>query len=250
MADVSRRALLQGALALPAAAALPAPAVAECAPDDAHARQLREDFPWLARYAADNAARIASGASADVVFLGDSITEGWAKERPDWFAPALRHVCRGISGQTTPQMVLRTMPDVVALRPRVLHVLGGTNDIAGNTGPMTQGATRDNLRAITAIAQRAGIRVLVGAIPPATRFWWQPALQPRDAIRALNAGLAADAAATGAIFVDYTAVLATTDGAMRADYSDDGVHPNAAGYAAMEAVLQPRLRAALSEAPG
>jgi lysophospholipase L1-like esterase len=241
MADVSRRALLQGALALPAALAANR-ATAECAPDDATARQLREDFPWLARYATDNAARIAAGTRVDVVFMGDSITEGWAKAHPAFFSARSGHVCRGISGQTTPQMVLRMMADVVALRPRAVHILGGTNDVAGNTGPMTATATRDNLRAMAILAQHAGIHVLVGSVPPAASFWWRPELQPRRAIQALNAAIAADVRALGATWVDYTPVLATDDGAMRGTCSDDGVHPNAAGYDAMETVLTPVLR--------
>lgn len=249
MADRSRRALLQGALALPAALAAARAAAADCPPEDAGARQLREDFPWLGRYADDNAARIASGTPVDVVFLGDSITEGWATAHPTFFSPGSGRVCRGISGQTTPQMLLRTMADVVALRPRAVHILGGTNDIAGNTGPMTPAATRDNLHAMTVIAQRAGIRVLIGSIPPAASYWWRPSVQPRGAIQALNATLATNARALGATWVDYTPALATADGDMRKTCSDDGVHPNAAGYDAMEAVLQPMLRQVLAQ-PG
>ena len=246
MADRSRRALLQGALALPATLAATRAAAAGCVPDDANARQLREDFPWLARYADDNAARIAAGPPVDVVFLGDSITEGWATAHPAFFSAGSGRVCRGIGGQTTPQMLLRTMADVVALHPRAVHILGGTNDIAGNTGAMTPAATRDNLQAMAVIAQRAGIRVLVASIPPAASYWWRPAIQPRQAIRMLNQALASDVRALGATWVDYTPALATADGAMRTSCSDDGVHPNAAGYDAMEAVLQPLLREVLA----
>jgi lysophospholipase L1-like esterase len=140
------------------------------------------------------------------------------------------------------------MADVVALRPRAVHFLGGTNDIAGNTGPMTAAATRDNLHAMTVIAQRAGMHVLIGSIPPAASYWWRTSVQPRAAIAALNAALAIDARALGATWVDYTPVLATADGAMRKTCSDDGVHPNAAGYDAMEAVLLPLLRQVLAQA--
>jgi lysophospholipase L1-like esterase len=113
---------------------------------------------------------------------------------------------------------------------------------------MTPAATRDNLHAMAVIAQRAGIRVLVGSIPPAASYWWRPSIQPRRAIRMLNQALAIDIHALGATWVDYTCALATADGAMRASCSDDGVHPNAAGYDAMEAVLHPLLRQVLATA--
>ncbi|WP_242119097.1 GDSL-type esterase/lipase family protein [Sphingomonas lacusdianchii] len=204
-------------------------------------RQLATDWPWLGRYAADNAALAASGKPTDIVFMGDSITEGWVGKRPEFFRAG--RVGRGISGQTTPQMVLRMMADVIAHRPKFVHIMAGTNDIAGNTGPMTPQQTHDNLAMMAMLAQAAKIGVLLASVPPADGFPWRPGLATVAPIRALNAWIKTYAAQTGATFVDYTPVLATPGGAMKPGFADDGVHPTAAGYAAMEAVLTPILRA-------
>ena len=199
-----------------------------------------EDWAGLSRYAADNRRRVASGERAGIVFLGDSITEGWQVLRPDFFGPS--RVDRGISGQTTAQMLVRTMADVVALRPRVLHLMGGTNDIAGNMGPTTPEAIQNNLTAICRLARASGIAVLLASIPPADRFPWRPEVQPVAAIRAINAWAAGAASALDVRFVDYTPALATATGAMKPGMAGDGVHPTAAGFAAMEEVLAPTLR--------
>lgn len=204
-------------------------------------RQLATDWPWLGRYAADNAALAASGKPTDIVFMGDSITEGWVGKRPEFFRAG--RVGRGISGQTTPQMVLRMMADVIAHRPKFVHIMAGTNDIAGNTGPMTPQQTHDNLAMMVMLAQAAKIGVLLASVPPADGFPWRPGLATVGPIRALNAWIKTYAAQTGATFVDYTPALATPGGAMKPGFADDGVHPTAAGYAAMEAVLTPILRA-------
>lgn len=202
-------------------------------------RRLREDWPWLGRYAADNAALQAAGTRVDIVFMGDSITEGWREKRPGFFRAG--RVCRGIGGQTTPQMLLRMMADVVALRPRAVHIMAGTNDIAGNTGPMTGRQSQDNLAAMTELADAHGIRVLLASVPPAAAFPWRPGLETVGPIRALNAWARRYAAQAGATWVDYTPALATPSGAMRPGLADDGVHPTAAGYDAMAAVLEPVL---------
>jgi len=204
-------------------------------------RQLQTDWPWLGRYAADNAALARSGVATDIVFMGDSITEGWANKRPAYFP--VGRVCRGIGGQTTPQMVLRMMADVIAHRPKFVHIMGGINDIAGNTGPMTLAQTQDNLAMMAMLARAAGIGVLLAAVPPTGGIPWKPDLATVAPVRELNGWIRAHAAQTGATFVDYTPVLATPDGAMRPDYTNDGLHPQAPGYAAMETVLTPVLRA-------
>ena len=204
-------------------------------PDDAETR-LRTDWAWLGRYAVDNRRRLASGERADIVFLGDSITEGWRDKRPAFFTPG--RVNRGIGGQTTPQMLLRMMPDVVALRPRALHLMGGTNDIAGNTGAMTLEETQANLTAICQLARANGIAVLLASVPPAGAFPWRPGLDTVTPIRALNAWAREAAGRLGATFVDYTPVLAKPDGSMKPGFAYDGVHPTALGYDAMESVLE------------
>lgn len=229
---IDRRFFIGGA-ALCAAPLSPAPAQ-----DDADQR-LKTDWPWLGRYAADNQRLLASRARVDIVFLGDSITEGWRDKRPGFFTPG--RINRGIGGQTTPQMLLRMMADVIALRPRFLHVMGGTNDIAGNTGPMTVAQTVQTLTAICQLAHANGIRVLLASVPPAANFPWRPGLNTTEPIRAINALMRERAEALSATYVNYTLALCTASGAMRAGLAYDGVHPNERGYQAMEAVLQPLL---------
>lgn len=204
------------------------------------------DFGMTGYYADDNAALLASGAAVDIVFIGDSITEGWADKRPGFFTPG--RVGRGIGGQTTPQMVLRMMSDVVALRPRAVHIMGGTNDIAGNTGPMTRQMTEDNILAMTDIAQRHGIKVLIASVPPAGGFPWAPAIRTRPAIAELNRGLVGIARDSGAIYVDYWPVLNDGSGAMKPGLASDGVHPTEAGYDAMATVIEPILHRLLGRA--
>lgn len=230
---IDRRLFIGGAAAL----ALPAPTPAIGA--DAADQRLKTDWPWLGRYAEDNRRLIASGAKADIVFLGDSITEGWRDKRPGFFTPG--RVNRGIGGQTTPQMLLRMMADVVALRPRFLHLMGGTNDIAGNTGPMSIEQTLANLAAMCQLARANGIHVLLASVPPAATFPWRPGLDTITPIRVINRAARAAAHDLGARFVDYTPALADGAGAMRAGFAYDGVHPTERGYEAMERVLAPHL---------
>ena len=232
---LTRRSLFGAAALLPLAAAAPALADMETAD------QMKTDFPWLARYARDNETLIASGKPVGTVFMGDSITEGWQSKHPAWFITT-NHVCRGISGQTTPQMVLRMMADVVHLKPKAVHIMAGTNDIAGNTGPMTPGQTEDNLQMMTEVAQAAKIHVLLASIPPSAAFPWRPGLAVTDKIEALNAWIKGYAHRAGATWVDYTPVLADAKGGMKPGMSYDGVHPTAQGYTVMESVLDPLIR--------
>lgn len=234
--DLTRRSLFGAAALLPLAIAA-TPALA----DMETAEQMKTDFPWLARYAKDNAALIASGKPVGTVFMGDSITEGWQSKHPAYFANT-NHVCRGISGQTTPQMVLRMMADVVHLKPRAVHIMAGTNDIAGNTGPMTPEQTQDNLTMMTEVAKAAGIHVLLASIPPSAAFPWRPGLAVTEPIRALNRWIEGYAKRSGATWVDYTPALATAAGGMKPGMAMDGVHPTAEGYAVMESVLNPVVR--------
>jgi lysophospholipase L1-like esterase len=198
------------------------------------------DFGMVGYYADDNAALLASHAPVDVVFMGDSITEGWFDKRPSFFTRG--RIDRGIGGQTTSQMVLRMMSDVVALRPKAVHIMGGTNDIAGNTGPTTAQMSEDNVRAMTDIAQRQGIKVQIASVPPAGQFPWAPKVETRNAIAELNRRLERLAHQTGATWVDYHPVLDDGTGAMKPGFASDGVHPTEAGYDAMATVIDPVLR--------
>jgi lysophospholipase L1-like esterase len=200
----------------------------------AAAAQRARDWADLCRYRAANEAL---RGHARVVLMGDSITDFWREGDPGLFGHGI--VDRGISGQTSSQMLVRFWPDVIALHPRVVQILAGTNDIAGNTGPTTARDYERNIMAMVELAQAHHIRVLLGAIPPAVSFWWTPQpYRPATRIRGLNAWLRSYARSSGAGFVDYYAHLATAAGAFRADLSNDGVHPNAAGYKVMSALLQ------------
>ena len=204
------------------------------------------DFGMIGYYADDNAKLLASRAPVDVVFMGDSITEGWFDKRSGFFTEG--RIDRGIGGQTTPQMLLRMMSDVVTLRPRAVHIMGGTNDVAGNTGPMTAQMTEDNVRAMTDIARQHGIKVLIASVPPAGNFPWAPKVETRSAIAELNRRLKRVATQTGATWVDYHPVLDDGSGAMKPGLSYDGVHPTEAGYDAMATVIEPVLANVLRRA--
>ncbi len=204
------------------------------------------DFGMIGYYADDNAKLLASTEPVEIVFLGDSITEGWMDKRQGFFTRC--RVNRGIGGQTTPQMVLRMMSDVVALRPRAVHIMGGTNDIAGNTGPMTADMSENNFRAMTDIAQRHRIQVLLASVPPAAKYPWAPQIDTRAAIGELNRRLKRLAHETGAIWVDYHPVLDDGTGAMKPGLAADGVHPTEVGYDAMATVINPVLAKVLRRA--
>lgn len=200
-----------------------------------------DDWPWLCRYRAANAA-LDPAQPPEAVFMGDSITEFWGATDPAFFAHGF--VDRGISGQTSPQMVLRFMADVVALHPKVVHIMAGTNDVAGNTGPNSPEDYKNNIRAMVALAKANGIAVVIGSILPADHFDWRPALRPAAQIAALNAWLKDFAKAEGLVYADYYTALAGTNGELPATYSKDGVHPVAAGYAVMEPIAAQAIAAA------
>ena len=139
-------------------------------------------------------------------------------------------------------MVLRMIADVVRLKPKAVHIMGGTNDIAGNTGPMTQQQSEDNLRMMTEIAQAAGIHVLLASIPPSAAFPWRPGLEVTRPIEMINQWIKRYAHGVGATWVDYHPVLADAKDGMKPGMAVDGVHPTAQGFAAMESVLTPLIR--------
>ena len=206
--------------------------------------RLRNDWANLERYRAANAALPAPTAGESrVVFLGNSITDGWARHFPVMF-PGKPYVGRGISGQTTPQMLVRFRQDVVALHPSVVVILGGTNDIAGNTGPSTLEMIEDNLMSMTEIAKANGIRVVLSSVLPVFDYAWKPGLTPAPKIVALNAWMKAYAAGAGAVYLDYETPMADERHGLRADLTNDGVHPTEAGYR----VMAPLADAAIAEA--
>ena len=193
------------------------------------------DFPNLARYR--NANRDA--ARPRVVFMGDSITDNWIQPQFGGFFPGKPYADRGISGQTTPQMLLRFRPDVIALRPDVVVVLAGTNDIAANTGPMTDEEIEGNLMSMCELARAAGIRVVLSSITPVSNYHARPPAAPMPARRpparilAINAWMRTYAAGHGHVYLDYYPAMVDPDGMLRAELSEDDLHPNAKGYAVM-----------------
>lgn len=177
-----------------------------------------------------------------VIFFGDSITQGWDL---DHSFPGTGYVNRGISSQTTAQMLLRFRQDVVALKPQVVVILAGTNDIAENTGPTTLKEIEDNLMSMADLAKINGIRVVLCSILPTGQYPWRTAVQPIEKIAAINSWLAAYAIAHKLIYIDYFSVMEDGKHWMRSDLSPDGVHPNAVGYAVMKTVAEPAISKAL-----
>lgn len=205
------------------------------------------DWPQLARYRAENAALPAPARGQPrVVFFGDSITEGWGKTGSATFFPGRPYVNRGISGQTTAQMLVRLRQDVIALKPAAVVILAGTNDIAGNTGPATPEMIQDNLASMAQLARANGIKVILASILPASDYPWRPGLAPAPTIRALNDWISGYANANGAVYLDYYRALDNGQGGLSRQVSDDGVHPNAAGYAVMQPLADAAVQAALA----
>ena len=232
---------------------------AECA-ERAVQRQMERaaaimgDWPNLSRYRDANATLLpAAKGEARVVFMGDSITDNWDNEGYGGFFPGRPYVNRGIGGQTTPQMLVRFRPDVIALRPKAVVILAGTNDIAGNTGLMPLSAVEDNLASMAELAKAHGIRVVLASVLPVddgdrdmqglplTRTRCRPPGQ----IAELNQWLRQYAFASGHVYLDYWAALADENGMLKAELSDDGLHPNAKGYALMAPLAEKAITAAV-----
>ena len=238
---INRRLALSAVLLAPVALR-----AAESVPADARAlareELLHNDWPNLRRYRDANLA-LASG-SAQVVFMGDSITEGWSVKSPALFSTG--RVNRGISGQTSPQMLVRFRHDVIALKPRVVHIMAGTNDVAGNTGPSTVEMIQANIMSMVELAQAHSIAVILASIPPAASFPWRPEVEAVAPIASMNAWLARYSSERQLVYADYFSALSDGAGGIRKGLADDGVHPTAAGYA----VMNPLADAAIAKALG
>jgi lysophospholipase L1-like esterase len=190
--------------------------------------RAKSDWPNLCKYRGANAALTTP---TKVVFIGDSITEGWVAGDPKLFTDGV--IGRGISGQTSPQILLRFFQDVIELRPQIVHIMAGTNDIAGNTGPTTEQEFKNNIVAMVDLAHAHHIQVALASILPASSFSWKPDFKPAATIKELNSWLRSYAQKSHIRYVDYYAVLSDTQGGFKAELSNDGVHPNRDGYAAM-----------------
>ena len=180
-----------------------------------------------------------------VVFMGNSITQGWIDQLPEFFAPEKHYINRGISGQTTPQMLLRFRQDVINLRPKVVVILAGTNDIAGNTGPSTLEMIEDNIRSMTELAQANGIQVVLCSVVPAYDYPWRSGLEPAPKIMELNNRIKKYASTRGAVYCDYFSAMADDRNGLPDELSGDGVHPNKKGYAIMQPIVENAIARAL-----
>jgi lysophospholipase L1-like esterase len=211
------------------------------------------DWADLARYRQANATLSAPRADeARVVFMGDSITDMWQQPRFGGFFPGKPYIDRGISGQTTAQMLVRFRPDVLALQPSVVLILAGVNDIAGNTGPTTDEEIEGNLASMSELARANGVRVVLASILPVSAYHHragdpsppQTTIRPMARITAVNDWVRKEASAHGYVYLDYFAAMTDASGFLRAEFSEDDLHPNAKGYA----VMAPLAEAAIGKA--
>lgn len=204
-----------------------------------------QDWANLNRFREDNA-KLAAPRTCDdrVVFMGNSITQGWIDMVPEFFA-GRHYINRGIGGQTTPQMLIRFRQDVIHLRPKVVVILAGINDIAGNTGPSSLEMIEDNLHSMTELAQANGIEVVLCSVLPALDFPWRPGMDPAGKVVELNKRIEAYASKKGAVYCDYFTAMVDERNGLPAELSDDGVHPNEAGYAIMAPLVEKAIARAL-----
>ena len=195
------------------------------------------DWAQFNRYAEANAAL---NSNPDVVFMGNSITDFWPAKSPEFWADNAGFVGRGISGQTTCEMLVRFRQDVINLHPRVVVILAGINDIARNNGKISLVNVLGNLKSMTELARAHGIKGALCSVVPCSRFPWRPEIKPAMLVKHLNgmiaqyvAGLASDEV----VYVDYYTPMANAEGGLDADLADDGCHPTPKGYAIMERVV-------------
>jgi len=208
-----------------------------------------KDWPDLGRYQEANAKLGAPVSGAPrIVFMGNSITDFWIKTSPDFFSKN-HYIDRGISGQTTPQMLVRFRADVIHLHPQVVLILAGTNDLAGNTGPSTLEMIEDNLASMAELAKMNGIKVILCSILPAYDYPWKPGTYPAEKIKELNKWIADYARLKGFVYLDYYSSLVDDRGGMKQGDSKDGVHPNLAGYQIMEPLAVSAIGQALNQTP-
>jgi lysophospholipase L1-like esterase len=208
---------------------------------------LAQDWADLTRYQQANKALKATAPGEDrVVFMGNSITEGWSKLSPTFFDNP-SYINRGISGQTTPQMLLRFRQDVIDLKPAVVVILAGTNDIAGNTGPSTQKMIEDNIFSMAELAKANGIKVVISAVLPAYDYPWKKGLEPSQKIIDLNASLKSYSLKNKHVYLDYFSEMVDGKNGLKDAYTYDGVHPNEEGYKVMAPLAKKSIAKALGQ---
>ncbi|WP_348822875.1 SGNH/GDSL hydrolase family protein [Flavobacterium aestuarii] len=196
-----------------------------------------QDWANLKRYEKENAVLVPVAASEKrVIFMGNSITEGWLRIHPSFFE-GKPYINRGISGQTTPQMLLRFRQDVINLKPFAVVILAGINDIAQNTGPMTLEETAGNIFSMAELAKANGIKVIICTVLPASDLSWRPGMEPGPKVVKLNALLNKYAAEHTIPFAHYYIPMVNNSLGLKKELGDDGVHPNEAGYKIMEPIV-------------
>lgn len=230
-----------------------------CADSKAQVTRLESrlrDWPALARYRDDNSKVMAPAKNEQrVVFMGDSITDLWDDPKYGGFFPGKPYIDRGIGGQTTPQMLIRFRPDVITLKPKVVVILAGTNDIAGNTGPMTLEAIENNLTSMFELAHAYKIRVVLSSLLPISDYEknreGKPIIRtlqrPPEQIKALNEWLRKYVAATGSVYLDYYSAMVDEKGFLKDELSEDGLHPNQKGYDVMAPLAERAIASALKK---
>ena len=205
-----------------------------------------QDWANLERFKIENAKLGAPTYGENrVVFMGNSITEGWGNLSPAFFE-GKAYINRGISGQTTPQMLVRFRPDVINLDPAVVVILAGTNDIAGNTGPSTLKMIAENIFSMAELAKANGIKVVLCSVLPAFDYPWKPGLEPAEKIVTLNEMIKAYADRNDIVYLDYFSAMANKQKGLMAEFTFDGVHPNKAGYMMMGPLAEKAIAEAIS----
>ncbi len=204
---------------------------------------VAQDWPNLKRYEKENAM---IKTQQRVVFMGNSITEGWSNIHPEYFE-GKAYINRGISGQTSPQMLLRFRQDVVDLHPAVVVINAGINDIAGNTGPSTLKMIMDNIQSMAEIAQANDIKVILASVLPAYAFAWSPEIKPAPKVVALNQMIKEYCNEQNLIYLDYFSAMVDSRNGMDKKYHEDEVHPNKLGYQVMAPLADAAIRNALGK---
>lgn len=200
-------------------------------------KKMNLDWPNLKKYSRSNRdIKNDSDIPSEVVLMGNSITEAWPDFSPEFFDEH-PFVCRGISGQTTPQMLIRFKPDVVNLKPKIVVILAGTNDLAENTGPASNEMIQDNISSMAEIAKANGIHVILSSIIPVFDYPWKPGMEPADRIIAINQWMKEYASKNEMIYLDYHSAMVDERKGLKKELSPDEVHPNKKGYQIMEGLL-------------
>ena len=211
----------------------------------ASAQQESADWANLKRYSSENSTLQAPAPKENrIVFMGNSITEGWNSLDSAFFS-GRSYIDRGISGQTTPQMLVRFREDVIDLKPKAVVILAGINDIAGNTGPTTLEVIFKNIVSMAELAKANKIKVVLCSVLPAYDFPWRPGLQPAEKVISLNAMLKGYAGKNRIVYADYFSVMVDERKGLKKELTDDGVHPTLAGYKIMEPIAEKAIALAL-----